>query len=239
MNVTPPPPYARKRILVASSDLATCELVRSTLAQAKHNVAQVDSLTDAITGIETESYDLVILDVTLAYPNGFALCAQLRLLSNVPVLLLNAHRDIDLLIYGFEMGADDYMLKPLDPRELTARIAALLRRADPLTSSYRRGQITIHDLCIDLDSRIAFLGGQRLELTPTEFTLLTFLASRPGYAFSRHTLFRSVWGGEYVGSTNVVDVCIRRLRKKLEQNGVQHDYILTVRGIGYSMCRVT
>lgn len=223
-------PAARKRILVASSDRHTTTFLYVILEQANHLVTLTDNVLDAVIGIEHGQYDLIILDVTTTQPNGFAACAQLRLLSRVPILLVNANRDLEMLIYGFKMGADDYMIKPLDSRELIARVNALLRRGDPQAWS---GEITVKDLWIDLTERQVRVGEREVKLSPIEFNLLTFMASRPGNIFSRHDLFHSVWRAKYVDTSNMVDVCIRRLREKLEENPNQPRYVLTVRGVGY------
>ncbi|PZS04708.1 MAG: DNA-binding response regulator [Candidatus Chloroheliales bacterium] len=224
------PLAARKRILVASSDRATATFLHVILEQANHVITAIDDVLDAVISIEHGQYDMIVLDVSNTQTNGFAACAQLRLLSHLPILLINASRDIDLLIYGFKMGADDYMIKPIDSRELVARVNALLRRGDPQAWS---GEILIQDLWIDLTERRVKVGEREVRLSPIEFNLLAFMASRPGYIFSRHDLFHSVWRAKYVESSNMVDVCIRRLREKLEQNPNQPSYVLTVRGVGY------
>lgn len=229
-------PITRKRILVASNELATLSAVQAALQQANHIVTTTDSVLNALTSIENGSYDLVILDVTSPQPNGFAACAQLRLLSSIPIILLNTNRDHELRLYGFNMGADDYMIKPAEGRELVARVGALLRRAD---SHAWDNEISVRDLHIDLDERKVTVGGRKVELSPQEFNLLTFMASRPGYTFSRYDLSHSVWGAKYVpSSSNLVDVCICRLRLKLEANPQQPRYIVTVRGIGYRVPEV-
>jgi two-component system, OmpR family, response regulator MtrA len=234
--VTPVPrrmPVPRKRILVASGDRPTTTFLYVILEQANHTVTAIDDVLDAVIGIEHGQYDLVILDVSSTQTNGFAAFAQLRLLSHLPILLINASRDIDLLIYGFKMGADDYMIKPIDSRELVARVNALLRRGDPQAWS---GEILIQDLWIDLTERRVKVAEREVKLSPIEFNLLAFMASRPGYIFSRYDLIHSVWRAKFVGNSNMVDVCIRRLREKLEQNPNRPSYVLTVRGAGYRLC---
>lgn len=226
-------PVARKRILVAASDsLATASLI-TVLQQANYTTTLLDNVLSALTSIEHGYFDLVILDVTNPQPNGFAACAQLRLLTPLPILLINANRDHDLMLYGFKMGADDYMVKPVDNRELLARVHALLRRADPESWS---GEIFIHDLHIDLGERKVHVGERRVQLSPIEFNLLAYMATRPGYIFSRQDLFHSVWGAKYMDSSNMVDVCVRRLRSKLEEDSHTPRYVLTVRGVGYCVC---
>ncbi len=223
-------PAPRKRILVASSDRPTSTFLYVTLEQANHIITITDNVLDAVISIEHRQYDLVILDVTGPQSSGFVACAQLRLLSRVPILLINANRDRDLLIYGFKMGADDYMVKPIDSRELAVRVSALLRRGDPEAWS---GEIAIKELFIDLTERRVKMGEREVKLSPIEFNLLAFMASRPGYVFTRHDLSHSVWRTKFVDTSNIVDVSIRRLRAKIEDNPNLPRYVLTERGVGY------
>ena len=226
-------PAPRKRILVACSDKPTSTSLYVILEQANHTVTLIGNVLDAVIGIEHGQYDLVILDVTNPVPNGFVACAQLRLLSHLPILLVNANRDPELLIYGFKMGADDYLVKPIDSRELVARVNALLRRGDPEAWS---GEITVRDLWIDLTERRVRVGEREVKLSATEFNLLAFMASRPGCVFTRHDLSHSVWRTKFVDNSNVVDVSIRRLREKVEEDPNRPRYVLTERGVGYFVC---
>ncbi len=223
-------PAPRKRILVASSDRPTSAFLYVSLEPGNYIITVTDNALDAVISIEHGQYDLVILDVTGPQSNGFAVCAQLRLLSRVPLLLVNANRDPDLLIYGFKMGADDYMIKPIDSRELVVRVSALLRRGDPEAWS---GEITVKELWIDLTERRVKVGEREVKLSPIEFNLLAFLASRPGCVFTRNDLSHSVWRTKFVDTSNIVDVSIRRLREKVEANPNRPQYVLTERGVGY------
>jgi two-component system, OmpR family, response regulator VicR len=223
-------PTPRKRILVASSDRPTAAFLYISLEPGNYTITVTDTVLDAIISIEHGQYDLVILDVTGPQSNGFVVCAQLRLLSRVPILLVNANRDPDLLIYGFKMGADDYMVKPIDSRELVVRVSALLRRGDPEAWS---GEIIVKELWIDLTERRVKVGEREVKLSPIEFNLLAFMASRPGCVFTRHDLSHSVWRTKFVDTSNIVDVSIRRLREKVEDNPNHPRYVLTERGVGY------
>ncbi len=223
-------PAPRKRILVASSDRPTAAFLYVSLEPGNYIITITDSILDTIINIEHGRYDLVILDVTGPQSNGFVVCAQLRLLSRVPILLVNANRDHDLLIYGFKMGADDYMVKPIDARELGVRVSALLRRGDPDEWS---GEITIRELWIDLTERRVKVGEREVKLSPIEFSLLVFMASRPGCIFTRHDLSHGVWRSKFVDTSNIVDVSIRRLREKVEDNPNRPRFVLTERGVGY------
>jgi DNA-binding response OmpR family regulator len=176
------------------------------------------------------SPDLVILDLMLPDMDGFEVCRQIRQKSSVPILMLTARKeDVDKIV-GLEMGADDYLTKPFNPRELIARIRAVLRR-------YQTGQksgetIDLGKLHIDLTAHEAFVEGQRLQLRTKEFALLTTLAQNAGNVFSREKLLEVVWGFDYYGETRTVDVHVNHLREKLSSSGVN---IETLRGIGYKM----
>jgi len=208
------------------------DLVRYNLEKAGFRVA---TAADGEAGLEqlfASRPDALVLDLMLPGMNGLEIVRELRaepLTQDLPVLVLTARSaEMDKLL-GFEQGADDYLTKPFSPRELVARVKALLRRARPAGPGHR---LEVGPLRVDLEAHEASCAGARLELTPREFDLLAFLVRHPGRALTRDELLRKVWGYDYVGETRTVDVHVRRLRAKL---GEHHGLIETVLGAGYKL----
>jgi two-component system response regulator ResD len=181
--------------------------------------------------LEERTPDLVVLDVMLPGTDGLELCRWIRGRSALPVILLTARGEEADRIVGLELGADDYVAKPFSPRELVARVRAVLRRADPERSSGER--LVYGDLELDASARDVRLGGRELRLTAKEFDLLWFLASHPRKVFSRDQLMRRIWGYEAAVDTGTVTVHIRRLRGKIEPTPSRPRYLETVWGVGY------
>lgn len=180
------------------------------------------------------SVDLVVLDVMMPGMDGWQVCKELRAVSVVPILMLTALGDEIDRILGLELGADDYLTKPFSTRELIARIRALLRRVD-LDSAQRRSNdvLVVGSLSIDLKKRRVYKDGQELHLRYKEFELLSLLAARSGEAVTRADLFDEIWGTDWLGDTRTLDVHIRWLREKIEDEPSNPCYIQTVRGVGY------
>lgn len=185
--------------------------------------------------------DIILLDVRLPDSDGFELCRQLRAANlRQPILMLTAKDDLIDKIIGLEVGADDYMTKPFELREVVARIRALLRRAYGTLSAQETAVIHIGNLVIDLSNQRVLRDDEEVHLTSIEFKLLTYLAQHPNRTIDRQTLIEQVWGYEYfVGDQRTVDVHVRNLRQKLEINPHIPDYIVTVRGQGYKLATET
>lgn len=218
------------KILAVDDEQNILELVKLYLTREGYQVETVSRGNEALPKLSQINPDLVILDLMLPDTDGFAVCQQIRKKSQVPILMLTARReDVDKII-GLEMGADDYLTKPFNPRELIARIKAVLRR-------YQTGQkageiIELGKLRIDLDRHEASVEGKLLQLRTKEFALLATLAQNPGSVFSREKLLEVVWGFDYYGETRTVDVHVNHLREKLAGSDVN---IETLRGIGYKL----
>jgi DNA-binding response OmpR family regulator len=165
--------------------------------------------------------------------DGFELCRAIRRASDVPIVMVTARADTHDVVAGLEAGADDYLTKPFAPKELSARIRALLRRARPSQSGHQR--LVFGDLEIIPDEGKVLLGGRELHLTKTEFRLLCELGSSPGRVFSREMLLDRVWGYGYFGDGRLVDVHVRRLRTKVENDPANPRHVVTVRGLGYRL----
>jgi len=177
-------------------------------------------------------FDLVILDLMLPGIDGLTLCHRMREKSDVPIIMLTAKGDDVDKIVGLEMGADDYLAKPFNTRELLARIRAVLRRFSK-SEQKRRGKLILGELTVDLLNHRVYLSEQDVDLTAKEFDLLALMAKSPGRIFTREQLLRQVWGHEYIGEDRTVDVHVRRLREKIEVKPDQPRYVLTKWGVGY------
>ena len=217
-------------VMVIEDEKEIRDLVRYNLEKAGYRVAAAGDGETGLQQLFAARPDALVLDLMLPGMNGLEILREVRgepVTHDLPVLVLTARSaEMDKLL-GFEQGADDYLTKPFSPRELVARVKALLRRSRPagMAAVIESGPVRV-----DLDAREARLAGAPLDLTPREFDLLAFLARHPGRALSRDELLRKVWGYDYVGETRTVDVHVRRLRAKL---GERHDCIETVLGAGY------
>ena len=210
-------------------------LVKGIKFNLENEGYQVDAAYDGLEAVElarSGGYDLIILDVMMPELDGLQACMRIREFSTVPIIILTARsEDMDKVI-GFEYGADDYITKPFNILELKARVRALLRRS-ALVSNVAGAEMTVGHIMIDTEKRIATKNEEPVELTVKEFDVFELLAKNPGRVYSRETLLNIVWGYEYQGDIRTVDVHIRRLREKLEENPAEPEYIMTKWGVGY------
>ena len=195
---------------------------------------------DGITGVDMalkNNPNIVLLDINLPGMDGMDACKEIRKTSNVPIIMLTAREDEVDKIVGLELGADDYITKPYSARELSARVKALLRRSEMSSSAQSPSEdtstITSGDVVINVDRYEVKKNGKTIDITLREFELLKFLAIAPDQIFSREVLLENVWGYEYLGDVRTVDVTIRRLREKIEDDPSMPRYIMTKRSIGY------
>lgn len=222
-------------ILVVEDERQLADLIGRQLSAAGHTVALAADGMAALETLERNPVDLVILDWMLPRLDGLEVCRRIRACSITPILMLTARAEESDRVLGLEVGADDYLTKPFSMAELLARARALLRRVELMRRhtdgpADGEGTVVAGDLRIDLDGRVARIGGEPLDLTPKEFDLLTVLAGHPGRAYSREYLLQTIWGSEYIGFDRTVDSHVVRLRKKLGELG---DRVTTVWGIGY------
>ncbi len=228
---------AQKTILVIDDEPHIVEIVRDYLKQAGFRVITANDGQTALTMARHEQPDLIVLDLLLPEMDGLDVCRLLRQdpgLGAVPIIMLTARiEEIDKLI-GLELGADDYITKPFSPREVVARVRAVLRRVGGHTTS--SGIIRTDDLAIDLAKRSLTISGQPVSLTPTEFDLLATLAQNPGRPFTRAQLMDMVYKVSYIGYDRAIDSHIKNLRRKIEPDPHQPCYIITVYGTGYKFC---
>lgn len=224
-----------KRILIVDDEEMIVKTVKAYLDQEGFKTYIAADGEAALRAFGEKQPDLIVLDLMLPKLSGIEVTRKIRETSNVPIIMLTAKvSEVDRVL-GLELGADDYVVKPFSPRELVARIRAVLRRIDGETVAVER--IASGDLEIDLKTREVRMKGREIELTPTEFELLTFLARHPGQVFTRLQLLREVQGYTYESFARTIDTHIKNLRRKIEADAKTPRYILTVHGVGYRFAK--
>ncbi len=225
---------AGKRALVVDDEKLIVKGIRFSLEQ---DDMQVDCAYDGEEALEyarNNPYDIILLDVMLPKLTGFEVCQQIREFSNVPIIMLTARGDDMDKILGLEYGADDYITKPFNILEVKARIKAIMRRIEPKRVAGEAPKaIESGELRLDCEGRRAYISGQEIGLTAKEFEVLELLMLNPNKVYSRENLLQIVWGADYPGDVRTVDVHIRRLREKVEQNPSEPKYVHTKWGVGY------
>ena len=223
-----------RKVLIVDSDANARREVRTACAQDGYQVVEAENGADGLRELGAAHPSLVLLEVALPDGSGFDVCRELRKTdAAVPVIMMSSRSDEIDVVVALEIGADDYVTKPLRIRELVARMAAHLRRTRLESVEATRTRLEFRDLLIDVNERRVYKSSKEVELTHTEFDLLTFLASNAGKVLSREKILNSIWGYEYPIETRVIDVHIRNLRRKIETQPSRPYYILAVPGIGY------
>jgi len=222
-------------ILLVDDELLITDSLTYSLKREGFEVKAVADGNSALTAIEEQMPDLVVLDLMLPDISGFEVCRRLRAISTTPVIMLTARGEEIDRVLGLEVGADDYLAKPFSFRELLARIYALLRRValDRQVMQPQVHALTLRQLSLDLSARRVFMGEQELQLSTREFDLLAILMKNAGRAMSRDELIDQVWGEDWTGDARTLDVHVRWLRLKIEEDPASPQYIQTVRGFGY------
>ena len=222
------------KILVVDDEELLVKGIRFNLQNEGYEILTGFNGVEAVQLAQSQSPDLIVLDVMMPEMDGLTACSKIREFSNVPIILLTAKADdMDKLI-GFDHGADDYLTKPFNILELKARIRALLRRSGATEKSAAPSNtLTIGSIALDLDGRNAYRSGQLADLTAKEFDVIEFLMRNPNRVYSREALLDTIWAYEYRSDIRTVDVHIRRLREKLEENPAEPNYIMTKWGVGY------
>ncbi len=221
------------RILAVEDDERIRAALRMALEDEGWSVVEAESGEDAVEQFDVSLPDVVLIDIMLPGIDGFELCRTLRRSSDVPIIMVTARNDTHDVVAGLEAGADDYLTKPFAPKELSARIRAMLRRIRPSAQSHQR--LTFGDLELIPEEGKVLRNGEEVHLTKTEFRLLCELADNPGKVFSRESLLDKVWGYDYFGDGRLVDVHVRRLRTKIELDPASPRHVVTVRGLGYRL----
>ncbi len=219
-------------VLLVEDEPSVGELVRTYLTRAGYTVIWVRSGEEALAELDRHHVRIVLLDVGLPGIDGFEVCREMRGRSRVPILMLTARDEEPDRIVGLELGADDYLTKPFSPRELVARMKAILRRSEPQMTEDR---LELGDVALNRETHDVTIAGAPVELTAKEFELLAFFLSNPGAVLSRDVLLDRVWGVAYPGGTRTVDVHVAQLRRKLGRP----DLIRTLRGSGYKAVTTT
>jgi len=220
------------RILTVEDDERIRTAVSLALEEEGWEVEEAANGEDALVAFAQNPSDVVLIDIMLPGIDGFEVCRRIRRLGDVPIVMVTARSDSHDVVAGLEAGADDYLRKPFDPKELSARVRALLRRSRPSGSP---AKMVVDQLEVIPDEGVVRLAGDEVHLTRTEFRLLVELASSPGKVMSREDLLERVWARDYFDDERLVDVHVRRLRTKIEPDPANPRYVVTVRGMGYKL----
>lgn len=223
-----------KRILVVDDEKLIVKGIRFSLEQDDMEVDCAYDGEEALAYAKEKEYDLILLDVMLPKLSGTQVCQQIREFSNVPIIMLTAKSEDMDKILGLEYGADDYITKPFNILEVKARMKAIMRRVSSKSDEKKDDKILLAgDMRIDRESCRVFISHEEVNLTTKEFELIELLALNPGKVYSRDSLLKIIWGEDYPGDVRTVDVHIRRLREKIEQNPSEPKYVQTKWGLGY------
>lgn len=227
----------QRTVLIVDDERSIVDILKFNLEKAEFDTICAYDGREALKLAREKNPDLILLDVMLPYMDGFEVCKALRADgSNIPIIMITAREEETDKVLGLELGADDYITKPFSVRELIARVKANMRRlpvVDTPPEEYIGNTIKFRDIVIDFDRHTVFKSGAALELTQREYELIKFLASSPGKVVSRKELMSEVWQYDYYGDLRAVDVAVRRLREKLEDNPAEPVYVMTKRGVGY------
>lgn len=222
------------KILIIEDDTDINNLLAKIMGRQGHETVQAFSGTEGKLRLELGQYDLMLLDLMLPGIDGYQVCREVRAKSTLPIIMLSAKGEVFDKVLGLELGADDYMEKPFDSKELVARVKAVLRRYKPVAAEPRASDVKsveYPDLIVNQTNYSVIYMGKTIEMPPKELELLYFLASSPNHVFTREQLLDQIWGYEYIGDTRTVDVHIKRLREKI--NDHERWRIATIWGIGY------
>mgnify|MGYP004517359113 CR=1 FL=1 len=220
------------KVLVVEDDANIAELIHLYLEKDGYEVAHAEDGLDAVEKFREFDPDIILLDIMLPKLDGWGVCREIRKTSNVPIIMLTAKDETFDKVMGLEIGADDYISKPFEMKEVIARIHAVLRRTAQKEEAPKTHVLRFDNLVIDMDAYQVEIRGERVELPPKELELLNYLASHPNRVFTRNQLLDDVWGFEYFGDSRTVDVHVKRLREKID--GVSDQWSLkTVWGVGY------
>ncbi|MEM7128103.1 MAG: response regulator transcription factor [Chloroflexota bacterium] len=221
------------RILIVDDEAPLLNLLQASFQRSGYSVVTASNGTEALEIFHSQQIDLVLLDVIMPDVDGFSVCQEMRSRSDVPIVILSAMNRPDDIVHGFDMGADDYIPKPFTFREVEVRLQAILRRLSWIEEKPTFRVIAFGDITLNDDDHIVTVRGETVDLTPIEYQLLHNLMMSPDRPVSKIDLFKSVWGYDEAGGTNLVEVAVRRLREKIEYDPSKPSYLVTVRGVGY------
>lgn len=219
------------KILIVDDEKNIREMIKEYISIEEFDADEAFDGTEALKLFEKEKYSLIILDVMMPKMDGWSVCREIRKTSEVPIIMLTARGEEYDKLFGFELGVDDYIVKPFSPKELLARIKAIIRRSQKTAEEPSEGErLTLNGLVIEFNSRNVYVDGKLKNLTPKEYELLNFFVKHQNTVFSRDQLLNSVWGYDFIGEDRTVDTHVKMLRESLEE---YRSYIVTVWGTGY------
>ena len=217
------------RILVVDDEANIRELIKKYASFEGYEVFEAVDGMDAVEKVSNNDYDIIVMDVMMPELDGFSAVKEIRKIKNTPIIMLSARGEEYDRLHGFDLGIDDYVVKPFSPKELMMRIAAIMNRYRSAVVT-NQNVFTFGDLKIDYDARIVTIRDERIELTPKEYELLTYLIKNENIAVTRETLLTKIWGYDFFGDDRTLDTHLKSLRKKI---GVYGQNIITLRGVGY------
>jgi len=235
VSVPDVPNYQRLHvhILVVEDEIAIQKMLRLSLERVGHTVTVVGAGREALSALRLEPIEMVLLDIILPDMNGFDVCREVRKISDVPLVMLTSLNQPEDIVRGFDLGADDYVTKPFSLREVQGRIDAILRRVRWIEARPLTEQVTLNAVQLNERDQGVIVRGARVHLTPIEYRLLRYLMRRPDRPVSKEELFHEVWGYDLAGGTNLVEVAVRRLRGKIEEDPSSPELVVTVHTVGY------
>lgn len=220
-----------EKILLVDDESKIREMLKEYMALENYDVLEAADGFAALELFKENDFSLIVLDIMMPKIDGWTVCKEIRKTSLIPIIMLSARGEEYDRLFGFELGVDDYVVKPFSPKELLARIKAVLRRNKNSISESASGKVIKYEnLLLELDSHNVYINGKKITLTPKEFDLLAFLTQHPKIVFSREQLIKQIWGYDFTGDTRTVDTHIKMLRESLQE---YRKYIHTVWGIGY------
>lgn len=219
------------KVLIVDDEAGIRDLIKEYMYLESYEVAEAIDGVDGLNKFKNGHFDLIILDVMMPKMEGWSVCREIRKISRIPIIMLTARGEEYDKLFGFEMGVDDYMVKPFSPKELMARIKAVMSRSRLVQAPIIPvNKIVMEKLVVDLDARSIYIDEKMIQVTPKEYELLSFLAQNPNKAFSREQLLTAVWGYDFLGDDRTVDTHIKMVREHL---GKYRKWLITVWGIGY------
>jgi DNA-binding response OmpR family regulator len=219
-------------ILIVDDEPSIRSLIKEYAEFIGHKVTEAENGMDAVSLCRENDFDIIIMDVMMPKIDGFSACKEIHKYKKVPVLMLSARGEEYDKLFGFEVGVDDYVVKPFSPKELMARVNAIIARCSPKQEEITPERLTIGDISIDAPGRNVYVNGEKVNLTPKEYDLLYYLVVNKNIVLTREQLLKAVWGYDFFGEDRTVDTHIRMLRGNL---GQYRDYIVTIRGVGYKL----
>lgn len=218
------------RILVVDDEERIRQIIKKYAEFEGYQVEEAGDGMEAVHICRSESFDLIIMDIMMPELDGFSACREIRKTSATPVIMLSARGEEYDRIHGFELGVDDYVVKPFSPKELMMRVGAILKRAKGSAGDAQREMVSYGGLTVDFTGRIVYIDGQRVDMTPKEYELLFYMVKNRSIALTREKLINEVWGYDFMGDDRTLDTHIKLLRRSL---GPYSGYIVTLRGVGY------